>query len=295
VAKANPPKRQVAVKRKPSPSQPQRQQAASAVNALRPRLWRNEDAYQEVADSPYFRDTLGVTAPVVSRKRLNYTMGSYNPDEKTIYFNPVHDPDETDASLTPAGVRTAKNVLTHEGAHFLENTTPNAFPSYFAVNRPGMSTQLPENRSSSVLSNKPLEKVTSHKFSDGNRGYTTFDLKSNVVTEEKPRFFGLLGVKNVDRQMTPSERNAIQALDRYYAFGGENLLGDALVTYPGEAFAQAYTNAAGFLSETAGDTTGFREKLGRYEGNTPGAGAIVRDLLTARPIYRQHPLRGVIR
>ena len=62
-----------------------------------------------------------------------------------------------------------------------------------------------------------------------------------------------------------------------------------------EALAQAYANAAGFLSETAGDTTGFREKLGQYEGNTPGAGSIVRDLLTARPIYQHHPLRGVIR
>lgn len=64
---------------------------------------------------------------------------------------------------------------------------------------------------------------------------------------------------------------------------------------PSEAFAQAFTNAAGFLSETGADTTGYREKLGRYEGNTPGAGAIVRDLFTANPIYKKHPLKGLIR
>lgn len=66
-------------------------------------------------------------------------------------------------------------------------------------------------------------------------------------------------------------------------------------TAPEEALAQAYVNATSFLSETAPDTTGFRQRIGALEANTPGMGGIVRDLLRGRPVYHQHPLRGVIR
>ncbi len=64
---------------------------------------------------------------------------------------------------------------------------------------------------------------------------------------------------------------------------------------PSEAFAQSFVNASDFLSKTAADTAGYREKLGQYEGNTPGAGAIVRDLFMANPIYKKHPLKGIIK
>jgi len=62
-----------------------------------------------------------------------------------------------------------------------------------------------------------------------------------------------------------------------------------------ERFAQAFTNAADFLSPTSADTTGYRQLLGRYEGNTPGMGGIVADLLERNPIYSNHPLHGLIR
>lgn len=64
---------------------------------------------------------------------------------------------------------------------------------------------------------------------------------------------------------------------------------------PSEAFAQSFVNASDYLSKTAADTAGYREKLGQYEGNTPGAGAIVRDLFVGNPIYKNHPLKGLIR
>ena len=291
MATRQPPKRKVAVKPKPSPKN---NNGVSADRYLLP-ITANQQAYESEAESPYFRDTLGITAPVVSRARQDYAMGEYVPDEKTIYVNPLHDPHKEDASLTPAGVRTRKNVLTHEGGHFLKDVTPNAFPSYFEVNRPTVTAPLHKS-GFNYTGHQPLDQVIiSQRKNNGRLNPTTFNLGSNVVTEEKPRFFGILGTKDVNRSITPSERKAIQALDRYYAFGGKNLFGDMLTTDQDEAFAQAYTNAAGFLSETAGDTTGFREKLGRYEGNTPGAGAIVKDLLTGRPIYKQHPLKGVIR
>lgn len=296
MAKANPPKRQMAAKRKPSPSQPQRQQAARAADLLRSRMWQNEDVYYDVAESPYFRDTLGVTVPVRARGELSSAMGTYYPKEKAIYVNPAITPEDPDPSQTPASVRTAKNVLTHEGGHALADALPRGFPSYYAVKRPQMRTP-DESGDFSYNPEKPLRRVSIDSNEDPDRLWTEFDVAKNQVTERTPRWLGL-SVKESTRPMRPSEQQALQSLDRYYAFGRQVPTFTSypvLGTDPDEAFAQAYTNAAGFLSETAGDTTGFREKLGRYEGNTPGAGAIVRDLLTARPIYRQHPLRGVIR
>lgn len=83
--------------------------------------------------------------------------------------------------------------------------------------------------------------------------------------------------------MTPREADARAALSQY----GQ--------TSRDEALAQAYANAVSFLSETAPDTTNFRQRMGELESNTPGMGSIVRDLLKARPVYKQHPLRGAIR
>lgn len=291
-----PPKRQAAMKRKPSPAQPKQQQAARAADMLRSRLWRNEDVYRDVAESPYFRDTLGVKAPVKVRAEISSAMGAYYPEEKAIYVNPVITPEDLDPSQTPAGVRTAKNVLTHEGGHSLSDELPRGFPSYYAVKRPQMRMPV-ESGEVSYNQRDPLGRVSIDSNENPDRLWSEFDVAKNQVTERTPRWLGL-SVKESTRPMRPSEQQALQNLDRYYAFGKQL---PTFTDYPilgtdsDEAFAQAYTNAAGFLSETAGDTTGFREKLGRYEGNTPGAGAIVRDLLTARPIYRQHPLRGVIR
>lgn len=296
MATAKPPKRQMAAKRKPSSSPPQPQQAAKAADLLRSRLWRNEDVYRDVAESPYFRDTLGVTVPVQARGELSTAMGTYYPREKRIYVNPAITPEDPDPSRTPASVRTAKNVLTHEGGHALSDALPRGFPSYYAVKRPQMRTPV-ESDEGVYDPETPLKRVSIDSSEDPNRLWTEFDVAKNQVTERTPRWLGL-SVKESTRPMRPSEQQALQALDRYYAFGRQVPTFTSypvLGTDPDEAFAQAYTNAAGFLSETAGDTTGFREKLGRYEGNTPGAGAIVRDLLMARPIYRQHPLRGAIR
>jgi len=291
-----PPKRQLTVKRKPLPAKPQQQQAARAEDMLFSRISQNEDAYRDVAESPYFRDTLGVTAPVRVRGELSNAMGTYYPEEKTIYVNPAITPYSPDPSQTPASVRTAKNVLTHEGAHALSDEFPRGFPSYYAVKRPRIQMPL-ESGEFSYSTQQPLGKVSIDSNEDPDRFWSDFDVAKNQVTERTPRFLGL-SVKESTRPMRPSEQQALQALDRYYALGRSLPTFSnypVLGTDPNEAFAQAYTNAAGFLSETAGDTTGFREKLGQYEGNTPGAGAIVRDLLRGRPIYKQHPLKGVIR
>lgn len=125
-------------------------------------------------------------------------------------------------------------------------------------------------------------------------GATPADLPSerNILTHELGHAYGRSTFPSLKGPMlAPKPTGPLTAREEE----ARALLSSYGQTSEAEALAQAYTNAAGFLSETAGDTTDFRNKLGRYEGNTPGAGAIVRNLLTARPIYQQHPLRGVIR
>lgn len=88
------------------------------------------------------------------------------------------------------------------------------------------------------------------------------------------------------KPFTPKTQREQDAANALSVYGQSN---------PEEGFAQAYTNATSFLSETAADTSGFRGRLGEYEGNTPGVGSIVRDLLMRKPVYGKHPLKTVIR
>lgn len=63
---------------------------------------------------------------------------------------------------------------------------------------------------------------------------------------------------------------------------------------PEEAYAQAFKNAFNFLSETAlKPDMDYRKFAGDLEGNTPGMGLIVQDLMK-RPIFAKHPLQGKI-
>lgn len=277
MATAQPPKRKVVAKKK-SPATPLTREQ---------QVEQTEKEYWRIAASPYFRDTLGVKAPVGSHwMGENNVYGYYDTGENHIYFNPEQPIKDMPSGGPMAGDKTARKVLTHEGGHSLENKSD--FPSFYAVARPEFRVPLDESRGlrvSDALKSPLVERVMPSGFLD------RLNMQDKTSLQPK-KVFGVR-MRDAFQPMPPSEVRAIQALDPYYAIGG--IRSGEAVTDPSESFAQAYTNAAGFLSETAGDTTGFREKLGQYEGNTPGAGAIVRDLLTARPIYRQHPLRGVIR
>lgn len=147
--------------------------------------------------------------------------------------------------------------------------------------------------------------------------YLPFDKTIYANTLRDPQMYPMAGASPAD---TPSERN-ILTHELGHAYGkkafpslitpliappptkpmsrkeedARMMLSEYGQTSPDEALANAYVNATGFLSETAQDTTGFRNKLGAYEGNTPGAGSIVKDLLTAKKVYANHPLRKVIR
>jgi hypothetical protein len=282
---AKAPSRKLAVKQKSVPPQP-------------PSKYDNLMAYRRVEESPYFRDTLGVTSPVWEDYQDHDAHGYYSPSEDRIFVNPLKFIANEDPRQTPASIRTAKNVLTHEGAHSLPNKE-DKFPSYFAVNRPTITKNLAADENFSYVGKQPLDKINIWQRQKGRVvDDKEFDLNKNVVTEKnKPKYFGMFGSKDVDRPISQPEKTAIEALDRYYALGGigSSLGKEYLQTSSNEAFAQAYTNAAGFLSETANDTTDFRNKIGRYEGNTPGAGAMVLDLLKGNPIYKNHPLKSIIR
>ena len=255
------------------------------------RIAKANTEYSKIAESPYFRDTLGVKQSVFPNYMgENGTYGYYDSSMNSIFFNP---------DQPFAGDRTPRKVLTHEGAHALTSKGYEQFPSYAAVNRPTFET--PFDESFSTSDGKPPAIVNRETPDDkkAGRDATTFDRNKNTVTEPgPPRWYKPRGYMK-ERPMLPSEAKAMGALDEYYAFAkpvehiytGEQ----SVISNPREAFAQAYTNAAGFLSETANDTTDFRNKIGRYEGNTPGAGAIVLDLLKGNPIYKNHPLKSIIR
>ena len=184
--------------------------------------------YEQTWRSPFVQDTLGVprgVQMVTDDIGDDTMMAQYEPAYKTIFANIHNDPNarRNDGAM-PADSPSVRNTLTHELGHAKESRE--AFPSYFAVNRP--SVQEPNGKSK-------------------------------------------------------AEDDARYAVSPYYR---EN---------PSEAFAQSFVNASDYLSKAAADTAGYREKLGAYEGNTPGAGAIVRDLLLGNPKYAQHPLRKVIR
>ena len=280
MATRQPPKRKVAAKKKPQ---------ASAITRDE-QINKTRDEYERIAASPYFRDTLGVKSPVApSYRGEGASYGYYNPNTDFIFFNPESIVEDAPFGGPPAGDITPRKTLTHEAAHSLDNK--NDFPSFYSVNRPRFQVPIPEKEGITIRS--ALKSSDVRRLMPDN---TIDRLNMQDKTSLQPKtFFGVRYGEGF-QPMTPSEVKAIQALDPYYAIGGVSAMDpNTVITGPKESFAQAYTNAAGFLSETAGDTTGFREKLGRYEGNTPGAGAIVRDLLTGRPIYKQHPLKGVIR
>ena len=278
-----PPKRKVAVK----PKAP----AKALTDAERAeRIAQTARAYSEIAKSPYFLDTLGVKSPVAADLMGETGLyGYYDPRRDAIFVNPGQPVEKMSRGGAPADDRTARQVLTHEGAHALDKEED--FPSFYSVNRPLFRALYDKEKGvvfKDALKSSDIQRVMP------NRTIDRFNMQDKTSLQPKT-FFGIPYGEGF-QPMPPSEAKAIQALSPYYAIGGISAKDpDRAITDPSESFAQAYTNAAEFLSQTAGDTTGFREKLGRYEGNTPGAGAIVRDLLTGRSIYKQHPLKGVIR
>lgn len=285
MAKQPPQKRKIAVKKKPYT-----EKADSLITGERD--IKNE--YATVEKSPYFRDTLGVKDPVAYHKTWEGTYGEYLPDVGLILANVGQPIAAKETQGFPAGAFTARNVLTHEGGHSLDSKE--RFPSFYEVNRPVFVSAVPESgRLENLKQTSSLARVSNKKGEQGGLKEERFNLAKGTKSVPRSNLIDL-GNKNVPMSM--SEQKAFQKLDPYYTVVGPytNAFGASfLQTDPAEQFAQAYTNAAGFLSKTSQDTSGFREKLGEYEGNTPGAGAIVRDLLRGRPIYNRHPLKGVIR
>lgn len=305
---AKAPSRKLAVKQKIVQSQPLKANASTEDRTASIPV-STDAAFFDVANSPYFRDTLGVKNLVgMSDDGENGEYAYYDRRSKMIVGNKSAKLPAPDPRKTPADNNTAKNILTHEGGHALTDETDEEyeqFPSYAAVRRPRFTT--PFSGPFSMVDGKPPAIVTRETSEDQKAGReaTTFDRDKNTVAEpiRKPNRFPWyqLDKRTImkERPMLPSEAKAMGALNKYYAFAApvnNDYTGKQYIeSRPREAFAQAYTNAAGFLSETANDTTDFRNKIGRYEGNTPGAGAIVLDLLKGNPIYKNHPLKSIIR
>ena len=286
----NPKKRKVVVKRKEStPSKPKLSKDDQIV--------ATNNKYLDVFNSPYFVDTLGVKARVgPGFLGEGGPYGYYNPETHFIGVN-LEKPVEDEASGGPmAGDNTARQVLTHEGGHSLDSKE--RFPSYYAVNRPTFSVPFGE-RKAMAISEAMMSDNLRRTMPATKKGYgaeDTFDMIKGESLQPN-KLLGVLPYGEKMKPMPPSEIAAIKALDPYYSIGGLYRKGfsDVAATNPDESFAQAFVNASDYLSKTAADTTGYREKIGQYEGNTPGSGAIVRDLLMGNKAYANHPLKKLIR
>lgn len=307
---AKPPRKPV-LKKKQTLQAPAVQTPAQREKAMFDLLGKmalTEKKYTDLSKSPFVRDTLGWDKPLVSDIGSG-GMASYSPEEDRISVNLAAEPDLDVASAMPlASRRTTRANVTHEVGHAhdfrarKENRV--AFPEYARVNRPRFSVAMPKDfRYTPDQALPPLSMWQNPKLRvlgiETNKPHAVYNTQNNTVKRVPSKGIRkVLGIQT-EQPMTPSERQALANLDRYYALGRKAihpLTGEKFLnTDPDESLAQAYTNAVDFLSKTGADTAGYREMLGRYEGNTPGAGAIVQDLLRSRSVYGKHPLKGVIR
>ena len=303
-----PPSRKPLLKRKTESTASVKQSAPSSKETREQQIQRaieTNNLYYALSQSPFVQDTLGWKKGFKSLSSSR-AQGVYAPESDDIGVNPFSILEPDTASTTPlASRRTARGVVTHEMGHAKDyqarKKNQTAFPEYARVTRPVFQAPSKEGFDFSLKQSLPPVTVGDEVY-DTQKGTVTSPASGGVR-----RLLGLLSPKiqqpleermRQKRTMTPSEKEAFANLDRYYALGGERTEGDGskvLVTNPDEAFAQAYTNAIDFLSRTSTDTSKYRELLGRYEGNTPGAGAIVLDLLRTNPVYSKHPLKREIR
>lgn len=278
-------------------------QRAGPLQSTQEKLTRAPDigkAYEIVAQSPYYRDTLGIKSNVSAMLDDPSVYGSYTPDLSTINYN-VGAPIFTSMpqGAYPADSYTARNVLTHEGGHEQQRLFPDNFPTWKAMTTPAFFANVPKNVGIKFedLKKTKFSRADPDKFDPYGYDVVNIDMQNKTI-DNPSRLFGIFQrfASRNKRNMTPAEVAAFEALSPYYMFAGRssgNL--ERVIGTDEERFAQAFTNAADFLSRTSSDTKGYRELLGKYEGNTPGMGGIVADLLARNPIYSNHPLHNLIR
>lgn len=245
---------------------------------------KRQQAVVALRQTPYVADTLAqaVQNPSVAKRIIPIDLGKgvYGEADASlgnIYINASGNTPFVENMPTPAGNRVLRGILAHEMAHMAPNPKRD-FPAYNAVARPRL-----------WFENRAEGKTLRRDMPSGQR--EEINLDTGRIDDQK------LHWPWSQPRMSPSESAAIRALDTYYAQNKESLWGGKysdLEDPTGEGFAQAFTNAAEFLAENAkGVQRNYRERLGQLEGNTPGAGQIVQDLLS-RDIYAQHPLQRVI-
>lgn len=247
------------------------------------RAKRSQDVFA-LRQTPYVADTLAqaVQNPTVAKRiiPIDLRKGVYGEADTSlgnIYINASGNTPFVENMPTPAGNRVLRGILAHEMAHMAPNPKQD-FPSYNAVARPRL-----------LFESRAEGKMLQRDMPNGKR--EEINLDTGRINDQKIHW-----PWNQPR-LSQSESAAIRALDEYYAQSKESLWGGKYSDFEdptGEGFAQAFTNAVEFLAENAtGVQRNYRERLGQLEGNTPGAGQIVQDLLS-RDIYAQHPLQRVI-
>lgn len=222
----------------------------------------------------------GRVSPIMDDSGL---LGEYSMGRPSVNIN--GDFDAPVQGGVPSSGRDLRNAFIHESGHALQATKPEMFPQWNEV-----AKGLPEFTNYGDYPGWRSRKID---------GYTTVNFpngKSTAFSTDKDRFGegsllrSILPFMESGRKMTDTERRAFHSLDPYYTGKIPGQTGDNR-SKSNEQFAQAFTNAFGFLSDTAKNPGDYRRRIGELEGATPGMGQIVLDILR-QPQFANHPLRS---
>lgn len=241
------------------------------------------DQVDSIAKSPFTADTLKEVIGHYYLPKSIYANSGFNPGvygstsmaSKDIEINT--NPKSTQwgaGARTPAANRDLISTLLHEIGHVVPQEMEKQFPAYSSVNRPNLYFQ-----SNGLYNHPPTVRRVGSNFQD----------ELLRLTEG----LGLTLPGNA-KKTSPAEKKAFAALDPYYSGNdGKTRSHTDFGSGFGESFAQAFVNAMQYIRENGQKLQdNYRERAGQLEGNTPGMGQLVSDIL-GKDIFSSHPLRKV--
>lgn len=245
-----------------------------------------QDVYM-AANSPLVADTL---AKIVGHYNLpnsifpsgslsNGVYGVTDPRYSEIAINTNKNANNWGSGTgTPASDRNLEATLLHEIGHVSPQKMEEQFPTYSSVARPNLFFP-PNNfydRPPIVYRSEPGKPASS-------------------LGEMLKLFSGMsMTLPGGAKKTSDAEKKAFAALDSYYSGNNGKVTTRTDLNEPfGESFAQAFTNAMQYVRENSPKLQkDYRERAGKLEGNTPGMGQLVSDILSHK-MFDGHPLQKV--
>ena len=206
-------------------------------------------------------------------------------------INPTGNFGEGDAAVPSRG-RDPRTTMIHESGHALYGADQNRFEKWNEVSKGLPSFRTTPDADGAWGKPGDWDGFTQSVSPDGAPG-AAHSTEKGRISPGGMTLADLLPFKDRGREMTPYEGKAFGALDKYYT-GAQPAPTDGVAkSKPNEQFAQAFTNAFSFLSETAKNPGDYRRRIGDLEAATPGMGQVVLDILKTMPQFANHPLKSV--